>query len=191
VRHGRWQLQVDSYRLGTGPVSLGLRVTFNDNSVVRSAPLKIEIEPPELTARASGKSRSHQDTDQKTSPKENDNSLVKLDGSLRNPPSKGRLTMTGHFTIANSGFYELVTIGEGELSLTVDSIPLLSRHLLEREKPRFIPLTLEQGQHELAIEYRPAAKRPYLKLVVEGDQVGFIPEVKPIRNTSANTSAAD
>ncbi|MDH3560732.1 MAG: hypothetical protein OEN52_07245, partial [Gammaproteobacteria bacterium] len=68
--------------------------------------------------------------------------------------------------------------------------PQLSNQTLVNKQTRFFPLALEHGPHDLTIEFSPADNRPYLKLMLEGDQVATIPEVRvvsEIRN-KANTT---
>jgi hypothetical protein len=182
VKDGRWRLQVASRILGVGPVSPGVRVTFDDNTVVRSAPLKIDIAPPEFAGKATG-TRRLDDGEIETAATEHNNKEVKpvkLDGKLPNLEGVQHLTMAGQFTVARSGFYELVVTGTGKISLAVNDRPLLSSQTMNRKQPRFFPLSLEQGSHDLKIEFSPADKRPYLKLILEGDQVATIPEVRVV-----------
>jgi hypothetical protein len=105
---------------------------------------------------------------------------IKLNGQLRDLKDVQHLTMAGQFTVAHSGFFELVVSGAGEISIAVDARPLLSKQVIGRQQPRFFPLALEQGPHDLQIEFSPADNRPYLKLMLEGDQVATIPEVRVV-----------
>ena len=182
VKDGSWRMQVDSQMLGVGPVSLGVRVTFGDNTVVRSAPLKVDIAPPAFTGKATGSQRLDAGKPETAGTKGNHTKVkpIKLNGKLRNLKEVQHLTMEGEFTVAQSGFFELVVTAVGEISLAVDHRTLLSNETMDRNQTRFIPLALEHGPHELKIEFLPADSRPYLKLVLEGDQVATIPEVRVV-----------
>jgi hypothetical protein len=182
VHAGRWQLQLASQLLGVGPVSPGVRVVFDDKAVVRSAPLKINIMPPAVTGKASGTHRldnveietiATAGTHKKLKP-------IKLNGRLRSLKGGHHFTMTGQLAVARSGFFELVVTGTGKISLVVDNRSLLSDQVMDRKQTRFFPLALEQGRHDLQIEFSPADKRPYLKIMLEGDQVATIPEVEVV-----------
>jgi tetratricopeptide (TPR) repeat protein len=186
VKAGRWRLQVASQILGVGPVSLGVRVAFDDNTVVRSAPLKINIAPPAFAGEAPGSRRpDHGKTGAAgTGGNDKEARLVKLNGQLRNLTAVQHLTLAGELMVARSGFFELVVSGAGEISLAVDARPLLSTQTMDRNQARFFPLALEQGPHELQIEFSPADNTPYLKLILEGDQVAALPEVRVVRDVS-------
>jgi hypothetical protein len=191
VKDGRWRLQFASQVLGVGPVSLGVHVAFDDNTVVRSAPLKIDITLPEFTGKAPG--THHIGTGKieaaETEGNHKEANPIKLSGSLSSLKDAQHLTMAGQFTVARSGFYELVVTGTGEISLVVNDRPLLSSETMNRKQTRFFPLSLEQGSHDLKIEFSPADKRPYLKLILEGDQVATIPEVEVLRDVSKEVNA--
>ena len=192
VNGGRWRLQVASQMLGVGPVSLGVHVTFDDNTVVRSAPLEIKIVPPELAGKAPGTDQ-HDAGKIETTANEGDLKEVKpikLDGRLRNLKDVQHLTMAGQFTVARSGFYELVVSGEGKISVIVDNHTRLSDQDIDMKQTRFFPLALEQGPHDLQIEFSPADNRPYLKLILEGDQVATIPEVRVVKDIRKKENAA-
>jgi hypothetical protein len=182
VNGGRWRLQIDSQILGAGPVSLDVRVAFDDNTVVRSAPLKIDIAPPEFTGKAASTQRLDPGKIEtaETEGKPKESNPVKLGGKLRDITDVQHLTMAGQFAVAHSGFFELVVSGAGEISLAVDARPLLSNQTLVNKQTRFFPLALEHGPHDLKIEFSPADNRPYLKLMLEGDQVATIPEVRMV-----------
>jgi len=191
VKNGRWRLQVTSQMLGVGPVSLGVRVTFNDHIVVRSTPLKIDITPPAFVGKAPGTHRLNTGEIGTVETEGNHKEVnpVKLNGRLRNLKNVQHLTMTGQFTVARSGFFELVVIAAGKISLVVDNRPLLSDQVMDRKQTRFFPLALGQGSHDLKIEFSPADNRPYLKLILEGDQVATIPEVEVIRDIRKQAKA--
>ena len=182
VKDGSWRMQVDSQMLGVGPVSLGMRVTFGDSTVVRSAPLKVDIAPPAFTGKATVSHRLDAGKPETAGTEGNHTEVkpIKLNGKLRNLKEIQHLTMDGEFSVAQSGFFELVVTAVGEISLAVDHRPLLSNEAMDRNQTRFIPLALEHGPHELKIEFLPADSRPYLKLVLEGDQVATIPEVRMV-----------
>jgi len=184
VKEGRWRLQFAAQMLGVGPASLGVRVAFDDKTVVRSAPLKIDIMPPGFAGKAPD---TQQVNTGKTAPaatkgKHKEDGPIKLNGRLRNVKDVQHLSMAGQFTVAQSGFFELVVAAGGKISLVVDNRPLLSGQSMDRKQTRFFPLALEQGSHNLQIEFSPADKRPYLKLILEGAQVATIPEVEVVRD---------
>ena len=191
VKDGRWRLQVASQLLGVGPVSPGVRVTFDDGTVVRSAPLEIDIALPEFTGKAPGTHRLDDGEIETAATEDNHKEVkpIKLNGKLRNLKGVQHLTMAGQFTVARSGFFELVVTGAGEISLAVNDRPLLSSQTMNRKQTRFFPLSLEQGSHDLKIEFSPAGKQPYLKLILEGDQVATIPEVKVVSDVRKQASA--
>ena len=192
VEDGRWRLQLASQTLGVGPVSLGVRVTFADDAVVRSAPLTVDIKPPEPAGKAPGNDRRNAG---KTEPARaaadrQEASTVKLRGKLRNLPDAPHHTMAGRFMVAQSGFFEVVVTGAGKVSLAVDDRPLLSGQTMKRQQTRYFPLALEQGAHDLKIEYSPADKRPYLHVMLEGDQVATIPAVEVVGDVRRQTTVA-
>jgi len=189
VEGGRWLLQLDSPPLGVGPVSLGIRVVFDDNRVVRSAPLKIEIAPPEFAGKTTGTNRPGPEKTVTEATAGNNKKLkrVKLGGKLRNMTAVQHIAMAGQFTVERSGFYELVVSAAGDISLAVDARTLLSNQTMDREQTRYFPLALENGRHELGIEFTPADKRPYLNVILEGDDVATIPEVSVIREIPGET----
>lgn len=191
VNGGRWQLQLDSQLPGTGQVTLGVRAVFEDNSVVRSAPLKIDIEPPEFVRKVAGAHRADPGKTETTAAGSNGKApgLVKLDGNPRNLNAAQHITMAGELMIDRSGFYELVVSGEGELSIAIDAHSVLSNRTVVREKTGYFPLALERGPHELEIEFSPAGKRAYLKLILEGDQVATMPEVRIVREIPRQANA--
>jgi len=182
VQAGRWRLRVASQSLGVGPVSLGVRVVFGDDTVVRSAPLKVEIMPPESAGKAPG---NYHGNAEKIAPAGSASdhkafNTVRLRGRLRGLPAAQYYIMTGQFVVADAGFFELVVSGTGKVSLAVDAGPLLSGQVMDREQTRYFPLALQQGAHDLKIEYSPADKEPYLHVMLEGDQPATIPEVEVI-----------
>ncbi|MGD8876100.1 MAG: tetratricopeptide repeat protein, partial [Gammaproteobacteria bacterium] len=182
---GRWELTVDSHLLGVGTAMLGVRVAFDDNTVVRSAPLKIEIEPPAVTVKEAAARRTNPGTvgTAGTSPAREEAMRVALNGQLHRNLSKVKhLTLAGALTVDRSGYFQLVVSSSGTISIAVDGQQLLSNQAIDRQQTRFLPIALEQGSHDLKIEFYPADKRPYLKLMLEGDQVAGIPEVLVVRN---------
>jgi hypothetical protein len=191
VTGGRWQLQVASQPLGAGQVTLGVRVAFDDKSVVRSAPLKVDIAPPAFAGKAPRTRQSPPEKAETTTTGSSNKELhlVKLDGKLRNLTAVQHITLAGQFTVERSGFYELVVSGAGEVSLAVDTRPLLSNQTMAREQTRYLPLPLEAGRHDLTIEFSPADNTPHLKLILEGDQVATIPGVRVVREIHKNAKA--
>ncbi len=188
LREGRWKLQIAAHRLGAGPVSLRVSVAFEDTAVVRSPPLKIDIVPPAPAAKANVGIQPDITITAKSGPADNhkEASLIRLNGKLRDLSNAEHLTMEGQFRVTHSGFFELVVSGAGEISLAVDARPLLSNQAMDRQQTRFFPLGLEHGAHDLRIEFSPADKRPYLMLILEGDQVATIPEVRVVRDVRNN-----
>jgi hypothetical protein len=180
VKDGRWRLQLASQTLGVGTVPLGVRVVFDGTSVVRSVPLKIDIEPPETGWKATGTHR--QDKGERATAANagdfKEAKRIKLAGRLGKLQNVQRLAMVGGFTVERSGFYQLVVSGQGKLSLALDARPLLSSQTMNREQTRYFPLALEQGLHDLTIEYFPDNNRTYLHVMLEGDQVATIPAVE-------------
>ena len=190
IKDGRWEARIASQQLGVGTVTLGVRVAFIDNKVVRSAPVKLEIAPlmpagkgPDIHQPEQGPATTG------TSHHGKEKSALNQDGSLRRYPDSRHLILEGQFTADRSGLYEFVLVGEGEASLTVDTLPLLSKEILEKKHTRFLPLALEMGTHTLKIEYSPAERKPHLKLMLQGDQVATIPELKVVRNDPGKTDA--
>ena len=182
VDDGRWRLQLASQTLGVGTVSLGVRVTFADDAVVRSAPLTVDIMPPEPAGKAPGNDRRNAGKSEpaRATADGQEASRIKLRGKLRNLPDVPHHTMAGRFMVTQSGFFEVVVTGAGKVSLAVDDRPLLSGQTMKRQQPRYFPLALEQGEHDLKVEFSPADKRPYLHVMLEGDQVATIPEVEVV-----------
>jgi hypothetical protein len=191
VLEGHWQLQADSKMLGLGPVSLNVRVAFDDTAVVRSAPLKIDIAPPEFAGKKPGTSRPDPGTIQATETGDTHDEAkpVKLDGRLKDLVDLQHVILAGQLTVERSGFFELVVTGAGEISIAVDGHALLSNQGMDRKQTRYLPLALEQGPHDLKIEFAPADNRPYLKLILEGDQVASIPEVRVLSDIRRQADA--
>jgi len=177
VNDGRWQLQIKSQMLGPGPVSLAVRVTFDDKVVVRSTPMNIDIMPPEPDLKAVNSLPAEAGKIMAIGDNSNEDKPVKLSGRLRNLKKVRHLTMTGQLTVTHAGFYELVVSADGKLSLAIDDHPLLSEQDIKKDSTQFFPLALEQGTHVLKIEFSPAGNKPYLHVMLEGDQIATIPEV--------------
>jgi len=173
VNGGHWQLQLDTSWLGVGQVSLGVHVAFEDNSVVRSVPMKIEVVPPELSGPPADSNRQAVETTGKAGTGTTSKAVeqLELNGALGKLHDVQHLTLAGQFAAARSGYYELVVLGAGDISLAIDGRSLLSNRTMDREQARYIPLGLESGPHDLQIEYSPADKVPYLQLILEGDQI--------------------
>ena len=177
VNDGRWQLQIPSSRLGIGPVSLGVRVTFDSGIVVRSNPLQLEVEPPMYMA----------GTDTVTADK-NKEKPVKLNGRLPKVTGQQQLDMSGQLKINRSGFFQLVLSGSGKITIEISNRPLLTDQSIDRQKTSFFPLALQEGLHDLKIRFTPSTKRPYLNVMLEGDQPTIVPEVRIAENTHVKTS---
>ena len=103
---------------------------------------------------------------------------IRLDGNLGKVANAEHLTMAGEFTIHQAGFYEFVVQVTGDVSLSLDGEPLRSIGRAEPKKTAFIPLSLAQGDHNLGVDYTPGDNKPYLKIILEGDQPPMIPEVR-------------
>ena len=190
VTKGRWQLQTAAKLLGVGPVSLGVRASFGDHAIVRSKPLTLDITPPPvLTAKTATVGQPTHATNEpgEAAEKKHKTKAIKLNGKLRNTPRQEHLAMKGELNIKRSGFYQLVVVGDGTLALTIGSRTLLNEKL-DRKQTHYLPLPLEQGSHDLVINFSPASKRPYLHVTLEGDQVGTIPEVSMVSDVSEKTN---
>lgn len=166
-------------------------MTFDDGTVVRSAPLKIDIAPPKLAVKAADPHRPGPEKMEAAGTEGNlkEAKRVKLNGKLGNLTGVQHLGMAGQFTVARDGLFELVITGSGEISLAVDDRPLLSGQGLDRKQTRFSTLALERGPHDLKIEFSPADKTPYLKLVLEGDQVATVPELRVVSDDRMRANA--
>jgi hypothetical protein len=189
VNKGRWQLQTAAKLLGVGPVSLGVRASFADQSVVRSEPLTFDITPPALTAHTA---TIEQPTDATNEPGEaseegHKTKIIKPDGLLRNVPNETQLAMEGDFKVERSGFYQLVVVADGTLSLAVDGRSLLANETLHKKQTHYLPLSLEQGFHRLEIEFLPARKKPDLQVILEGDQIATVPELRLVSDVAGKT----
>ena len=183
VKDGSWRLQIDSQMLGVGPVSLGVRVTFGDNTVVRSAPLKIDITPPEFAGKATGSHRLDAGKPETAGTEGNHTEVkpIKLNGKLRNLKDVQHLTMAGAVYGRSAPVFLNSSLPAREKSASLSMIvPCCQTQTMDRKQTRFFPLALEHGPHDLKIEFSPADSRPYLKLVLEGDQVATIPEVRVV-----------
>lgn len=191
VSDGHWKLEIPTRSLGAGPVSLEVHATFDDNTVVRSAPVKLSIVPPEFAGQTSGS--HHPDSEPASSASEHAGEMphtVVLNGKLRNIKAAERLTLEGQMMVRRSGLYELIITAAGGISLAVDDRPLLSRQVLDRNRSRFLTLALAEGPHQLNIEFSPSGRRPYLKLVLEGEQPATTPEVVVVRTESKTSPRA-
>ena len=191
VSDGRWKLDTAARSVGPGPVSLGVRASFEDGTVVRSDPVRLRIAP----APVAGKVAGPQQPDPETGSPDSEHAgeaprTVVLNGKLRTQAGTERLTLEGQVTIRRSGLYELVIASAGEISLAVDERPLLDRQVLDRKRTWYIPVALSEGTHQLDIEFSPADRRPYLKLVLEGDQAAITPEVRIVRKVSGKPAGA-
>jgi hypothetical protein len=184
VSGGHWQVDIASLQLGIGPVSLVARARYEDRSVVRSAPMRIELSPPDF--RINLQPASEQNTLHSVMPGDMGNDKtdrpIRLVGTLGKVAEADHLAMHGGFTIHQAGFFEFVVEVSGEITLSVDGEPLWSIARGEPMHTAFIPLSLAQGDHALGVDYRPVDK-PYLKIILEGDQTPVIPEVR-IREAS-------
>jgi hypothetical protein len=135
--------------------------------VLRSPPVKTSIIPPDF--RATGKAPGAGGRQEQS---------LKLDGNLDGVPDTGHLDMAGELAIEQTGFFELVVIGSGEISLAVDGQPVMEKQPIERKQARFFPLSLAAGRHHLRVGFTPEENgRPYLKIMLQGDQVASMAEV--------------
>ncbi len=185
VTGGRWRVRIPTQPLGLGPVALDVRASFADRSVVRSAPVRMELSPPEFRVNppsAEGEDKLHEGVPGDKSTREQTGS-VRLAGNLGKFTNAHHLTMAGEFTIQEAGFYEFVVQANGDVSLSLDGESLESIGRAERKQPVFIPLGLARGKHHLGVEYTPGANKPYLRITMEGDQLTMIPKVR-IRDAS-------
>jgi hypothetical protein len=191
VEDGRWRLSVASQMLGVGQVSLGVRLAYEDNAVLRSAPLTVDITPPAVALKADRKPAEAPEKTQTVKVESNHKAvkLIKLNGQLGNLKNLQHLTMVGKFTVARSGFYELVVNWAGTIRLDIGGHTLLSSQMSGKKETRYLPLGLEQGSYDLHIELSPAGRKPYVNLVLEGDQVATIPEVKLVNYTPKKSKA--
>ena len=179
VKDGHWQLQVPAQRVGIGPVTLGVHILFDDKSVLRSPPVKTSIIPPDF--RATGKAPGAGGRQEQS---------LKLDGNLDGVPDTGHLDMAGELAIEQTGFFELVVIGSGEISLAVDGQPVMEKQPIERKQARFFPLSLAAGRHHLRVGFTPEENgRPYLKIMLQGDQVASMAEVSLVGGTDSKVNA--
>jgi hypothetical protein len=179
VKDGHWQLQVPAQRVGIGRVTLGVRVLFDDKALLRSPPVKLTVAPPAFRtpAKAPGAASRQEPS-------------IKLDGKLDGVADTGHLDMTGELAVDESGFFELVVIGSGEISLAVDEQPLLEKQPIERKQARFFPLSLAAGRHHLQVGFTPEEnRRPYLKIMLQGDQVASMAEVSLVEGTDSKVNA--
>jgi uncharacterized protein (TIGR03790 family) len=192
VTRGRWQVRVPSQQLGIGRVLLIARGRFADRSVVRSAPVNVEISPADF--RVVTPSARVQDAPHDEAPGDMANGdatkPLRLDGKLGKAANADQLSMTGEFTIRQAGFYEFVVQVSGAVTLSIDGEVLHSIRRAGPKKTAFIPLSLAAGEHTLGLEYTPGGYQPYLKIILEGDEPGRIPEVRlrqapPVKRTPA------
>ena len=100
--------------------------------------------------------------------------IGQLNGSLkelRNNKLKARqLRLDGFFHVSNAGFYQLAVKADGDLSISLNDRTLLDKRLSVKEDEAFLPVSLKQGWYKLGIDLV-VAGRPYLKVVLGGDQV--------------------
>ena len=175
VIDGEWEVEIDSQQLGIGPVILGVHVSFDDQKVVRSAPIKLTITPPRFVEKKPPIDKPAQEDDPTdTLHPGNKTRTLDRDGYLSRYPDAQEFLMEGQIMIDRSGFYELVLSGEGDISLAVNTLPLLSNRRIDRKKPLFLPVALEKGAHEVKIKLSTMGKKPALRLVLEGDRVATV-----------------
>jgi hypothetical protein len=189
VSGNHWKLEIDSSQLGIGPVTLGVRASFHDNTVVRSKPLKLDIAPPlPVGSPLETRNPNRESGTLAAAQQEDGMETVRLSGNLRNYSDTTHLSLEGQLVIERAGFYELVVTAPGEISLAVDNTSLLSNQALSGRETRFLPVSLQPGVHRLDIEFSPAGRQPHLKLMIEGEQVALMPKVRVV---SAIRNAAD
>ena len=189
VKGERWQVRIPSQQLGIGPVSLVARARYEDRSVARSAPVRVKIIPADFRKSPRPESRldaSHSGTsgDMRT---DKTAKSIRLDGKLGKVANADHLTMAGEFTIHQAGFYEFAIQATGVIALSIDGEPFRSIGRAEPKKTAFIPLSLAPGLHTLGINYTPGDKKPYLKIILEGDQRPVNPEVRIREDPKPNT----
>ena len=180
VSDSRWQLAIPAKTLGMGPVSFFVRASYPDGSTVRSDPVKLNIGVPSSLAPARDDKPSAEGLNAIVYDKQgNQHQLVigQLNGSLmelRSNKLKARLLrLDGFFHVSNAGFYQLAVKAEGDLSIAVNDRTLLDKHLSAKQDEAFLPVSLKQGWHKLGIDLV-VAGRPFLKVVLAGDQVPVI-----------------
>jgi hypothetical protein len=96
-------------------------------------------------------------------------------GARKDPSKDGgegeSVTLTGLLKIEKAGFHQLAIASDGGVKLSVHGRVVADATLAGGGPEAFVPLGLEAGWHPIEIELRPAGKRPFLKVVMAGEQV--------------------
>lgn len=187
VTGGHWQVRIPSQQLGIGPVSLIARARYEDRSVVRSAPVRVEVSPPDFLASLRTTSVPDTPHSEISGDIHNDKTAkpIRLTGKLGKVATAEHLLMSGEFTIHQTGFYEFAIQATGDVNLSIDGEAPRPFERVESMKTAFLPLSLAPGVHTLEVDYTPGDNKPYLKIILEGDQPPMNPEVR-IRETFQN-----
>lgn len=198
-----WRTTLSGSQFGMGPTKLSVTAVYPDGSVIKSAPLDIMITPPNLLKRRNypGKGLSGlvaAITDAQSSVHHR---IVEFnDGALRLGKALDNLKIqrnfrevriAGYFKVEESGFYQLDIKTAGTLTVDVDGESMLAPTETKYEKMLFLPMNLEQGWHELALNLS-ARKVPALNILLAGKTVAkplshF--SLQHVANTTSSTAA--
>jgi hypothetical protein len=96
--------------------------------------------------------------------------------AARKDPSKDggegeSVTLTGSLKIKKAGFHQLAIASDGWLKVSLHGKVVAEATLASGGPETFVPIGLEAGWHPIEIELRPAGRRPFLKVVMAGEQV--------------------
>jgi hypothetical protein len=178
VMEGRWSLTVPSGALGMGTVPVVVRAAYPDGHAVRSAPVPIVVRGPALLPAATLEKPPIPGLQAVVHEKNgNRRELIveKLVGTIGEITKAGvtpeSMRLTGLVNVGQPGVYQLAVRSNGRLRITVQDRVLMDEAVSQDGAERFVVLGLEAGWHPIEIELKPGGKKPFLKVVMAGDQV--------------------
>jgi hypothetical protein len=161
-----------------GEASLIARAVYPGGQTVRSAPLPIRVREPALIAPVAAEGPADAGLAvvvQDASGGRQELVVGQLDGAVKElakTNAKGStILLTGLLKAARPGFHQLAISSDGQLKVSLHGKVVADATLASGGPETFVPVGLQAGWHPIEIELRPAGRRPFLKVVMAGEQV--------------------
>jgi hypothetical protein len=178
---GRWMIRIPSDSIGPGDVLLFLKCQFQDDTILHSKPISINIEKPLLLAAVKSEKRNYAPglraviRDREGHDKE---LLIKevfglLTKSVKNSNGVSFIHLEGEFRVEKTGFYQLIVNMRGGMYIEVDDSVHLDTVQGSSYGELFLPLHLERGWHSLKMDLTPEGP-PRIIAVLNGEQVATV-----------------
>lgn len=196
-----WKTKINANRLGMGRVQLSVRASYPDGSSYINSPLDIEIGLPTLLK---SQALSQQDDNELALRVADSQSEIQrlmvisekarldLKTAARDQNINGSIqkaSINGRFLIENSGFYQLDIKTDGKISVAIDKHMSLPATRPSRGKLLFIPVNLQKGWHDLAIDFH-HGETTHFKVQIAGASVAQTLIDENLRNSPLKTQSA-